>query len=201
MLLPRRRIRCTSIAQPTRSSRCCRSVMLVPPAPQALCSLSRAAFACIDGRTASRRDNPGGEFMGNPYDSATERTSVLGPTLRFKGELHADEELLIKGHIEGSITHSQRLTVCEEGVVKANIRAQMIAVEGTVDGDLQAEKSVHVKESARLNGNIRAPSVSIVEGAHFNGNIVMEPPRAAASSPKTATAETAARAPKAVNVP
>jgi len=66
--------------------------------------------------------------MGNPYDTATERTSVLGPTLRFKGELHADEELMVRGQIEGSITHSQRITVCAEGVVKASIRAQVIAV-------------------------------------------------------------------------
>jgi hypothetical protein len=27
--------------------------------------------------------------MSDPYDTATERTSVLGPTLRFKGDLHA----------------------------------------------------------------------------------------------------------------
>lgn len=121
--------------------------------------------------------------MGNPYDSATERTSVLGPTLRFKGELHADEELLIRGTIEGSITHSQRLTVCPEGTVKANIRAQMIAVEGTVEGDLQAEKSVKVSETAHLKGNIHAPSVSIVEGAQFNGNIVMPGSKAAKTAP------------------
>ena len=136
--------------------------------------------------------------MSNPYDSATERTSVLGPTLRFKGELHADEELLIKGKIEGSITHTQRLTVCAEGVVKANIRAQMIAVEGTVEGDLQAEKSVQVKESARVNGNIRAPSVSIVEGAHFNGNVAMESPKAASGS-KPAAHDSTVRAAKAVS--
>src|SRR3974390_3301508 len=111
--------------------------------------------------------------MGNPYDSATERTSVLGPTLRFKGELHADEELLIRGHIEGSITHSQRVIVCEEGVVKASIRAQVIAVEGTVEGDLLAEKAVHVKGTAQLKGNILAPSVSIVDGEQFNGNVAM----------------------------
>lgn len=121
--------------------------------------------------------------MGNPYDSATERTSVLGPTLRFKGELHADEELLIRGTIEGSITHSQRLTVCPEGTVKANIRAQMIAIEGTVEGDLQAEKSVKVSETAHLKGNIHAPSVSIVEGAQFNGNIVMPGSKAAKAAP------------------
>jgi cytoskeletal protein CcmA (bactofilin family) len=112
--------------------------------------------------------------MSNPYDSVTERTSVLGPTLHFKGELHADEELLIKGRIEGSITHSQRITVCPEGTVTANIRAQVIVVEGTVNGDLQAEKSVVVRETAKLRGNIAAPSVSIVEGAHFTGGIDME---------------------------
>ncbi len=112
--------------------------------------------------------------MADPYDTAAERTSVLGPTLRFKGELHADEELMIRGHIEGSITHSQRITVCPEGVVKASIKAQIIAVEGTVEGDLQAEKSVQIKESARLKGNVHAPSVSIVEGAQFNGGVVMD---------------------------
>jgi cytoskeletal protein CcmA (bactofilin family) len=112
--------------------------------------------------------------MSNPYDNSAERVSVLGPTLHFKGELHADEELLIKGRIEGSITHSQRVTVCPEGTVTANVRAQTIVVEGTLTGDLQAEKSVMVKESARLRGNISAPSVSIVEGAQFNGGIDME---------------------------
>lgn len=132
--------------------------------------------------------------MSDPYDSAKERVSILGPTLRFKGELHADEELLIKGKIEGTITHTQRLTVCAEGIVKANIRAQMIAVEGTVDGDLQAEKSVQVKESARVDGNIRAPSVSIVEGAHFNGNIVMDSSKAASASPKHDSAARTAKA-------
>ncbi len=118
--------------------------------------------------------------MGNPYDTATERTSILGPTLRFKGELHADEELLIQGQIEGSITHSQRLTVCGQGTVKANIRAQVIAVEGTVEGDLQADKSVQIKETARVKGNIYAPNVSIVDGAKFNGKIDMEAAKRAA---------------------
>lgn len=132
--------------------------------------------------------------MSNPYDTATERVSVLGPTLHFKGELHADEELLIKGRIEGSITHSQRITVCPEGTVTANVRAQVIVVEGTLQGDLTAEKSVMVRETAKLRGNITAPSVSIVEGAHFTGGIDMEKRGAAADS---STAANASRAQKA----
>jgi cytoskeletal protein CcmA (bactofilin family) len=135
--------------------------------------------------------------MADPYDTAVARTSVLGPTLRFKGELHADEELMIRGQIEGSITHSQRITVCEEGIVKANIRAQMIVVEGTVDGDLQAEKSVQIKDTARLKGNVHAPSVSITEGAQFNGGVVMDVAKRAGASnsnaPRVAKADAVAK--------
>jgi cytoskeletal protein CcmA (bactofilin family) len=120
--------------------------------------------------------------MSNPYDTVSERVSVLGPTLHFKGELHADEELLIKGRIEGSITHTQRITVCAEGTVTANVRAQVIVIEGTLNGDLQAEKSVMVRETAKLRGNITAPSVSIVEGAHFTGGVDMEKKPAVADS-------------------
>lgn len=125
--------------------------------------------------------------MSNPYDSANDRASVLGPTLFFKGELTAEEDLLIQGRVEGSITHTQRLTVGVQGTVKANIRAQLIIVEGTVDGDLQADKSVFVKETAKVVGNIFAPSVSIMEGAAFSGNIDMGSKKSGQSNTKPDT--------------
>ena len=112
--------------------------------------------------------------MSNPYNSAGERASVLGPTLYFKGDLSAEEDLLIQGRVEGSISHTQRLTVGAQGTVKADIRAQLIIVEGAVQGDLIAEKSVYVKETGKVCGNIFAPAVSIIEGASFSGNIDMD---------------------------
>jgi cytoskeletal protein CcmA (bactofilin family) len=111
--------------------------------------------------------------MSNPYNSASERASILGPTLYFKGDLSAEEDLLIQGRVEGSIHHTQRLTVGPQGTVKANIHAQTIIVEGTVDGDLLAEKSVTVRDSAKVCGNILSPTVSILEGASFSGSIDM----------------------------
>jgi cytoskeletal protein CcmA (bactofilin family) len=117
--------------------------------------------------------------MSNPYDTATERMSILPPTLKFKGELYADEDLLIQGVIEGTINHTQRVTVGKEGKVKANIKAQIIKVEGSIEGDLHAEKSVYVDDTGNLRGNIHAPSVSIVEGANFNGAVDMDMKRGA----------------------
>lgn len=120
--------------------------------------------------------------MSNPYDTAGERMSILPPTLRFKGELSADEDLLIQGQIEGTIKHTQRVTVGKEGRVKANISAQVIKVEGTVEGDLHAERSVYVEDSGNLRGNIHAPSVCLVEGSRFNGAVDMDVKKASPAS-------------------
>lgn len=127
--------------------------------------------------------------MSNPYDSAKERTSILGPSIQFKGELSAEEDLIIQGRIEGSIAHKQRLTIGREGVVHANVEAQTVVVEGAVEGDIRAEKSVSVKETARMTGNIVSPSVTILQGANFNGNVDMGGGKAAKS---TAPGDTAA---------
>jgi len=111
--------------------------------------------------------------MSNPYDNDS-ISSVLGPTLKFKGELTADENLLIKGRIEGTINHSSSLTVGDGGHIKANVSAEYIVVEGRVEGDLKGSKCVKVRESAKIDGNIVSPSVSLVEGANFNGKIDMD---------------------------
>ena len=104
--------------------------------------------------------------MASSNDPQREQVSILGPTLRFKGELHADEDLMIHGQIEGSITHSQRLTICRDGHVKADI-------QGQVEGDLDASTSVAIMETGHLKGDVRAPSVSIVDGASVNGSVAM----------------------------
>lgn len=120
--------------------------------------------------------------MSNPYDTAKARkSSVLGPTLKFKGELSAEEDLLIQGAVEGSIRHSSSLTIGDSGRIKADIVAEYVAVEGNVEGDIHGSQSVTVRESADISGNICSPTVSLIEGATFNGKIDMSGEPKAAS--------------------
>jgi cytoskeletal protein CcmA (bactofilin family) len=110
---------------------------------------------------------------------AAPRASVLGPTLRFRGELSAQEDLIIQGSVEGSITHTQNLTVGTDGSMKGDIRARVIIIDGKVEGDLYATESVSVRATAKVKGNVFAPRVGITEGAFFQGQIEMQPSGAA----------------------
>lgn len=102
------------------------------------------------------------------------KVSVLGPSLRFKGDLVADEDLVVQGQIEGSILHTRSLTIGAQGRMGGDIKARRITVEGTVDGDLYALDSVVLRAGAVVRGNVFANKVSVAEGAKFSGRIDMD---------------------------
>ncbi len=122
--------------------------------------------------------------MNDPYDHRA-KASVIGPTVSFKGDLTAEEDLLIQGKLQGSITHTARLTIGKQGTVKAEVRAKVIEVDGAVDGDVYGGESVNVRASANVKGNIFSPTVTLVEGAHFKGSIDMDPRKARQERPAT----------------
>ena len=98
--------------------------------------------------------------------------SILGPSLVFRGELSANEDLVIEGRIEGSIQHhNKNLTIGQRGRVKADINACVITVEGTVEGDLTGDEAVIIKGTAKVTGNAKSPRVVIEDGAQFTGQV------------------------------
>ena len=104
----------------------------------------------------------------------TRKTSVIGPTLKFKGELTANEDLIIEGEIEGSIAHQDKnLTVGREGRVKADIAAKTVEIFGKVEGDIRGEDVVKLAESAEVSGNIHCDRIVMENGAYFSGSIEM----------------------------
>jgi cytoskeletal protein CcmA (bactofilin family) len=118
-----------------------------------------------------------------PAATPSRNVAVLGPTLRFKGELSADEDFILQGRIEGSINHTQSVTIGNEGVVQGNIHARVIVVDGSVEGDLHGSESVVVHATGRVVGNIFAPRVGLIDGALFNGRIDMGARQSAARAP------------------
>jgi len=102
--------------------------------------------------------------MAASHDLASDRASILGPTLRFKGELSTGEELLIYGQVEGTIGPAPKVTIGPEAHVKAGVNADVIIVEGRVEGNLKAEVSITVRPKANVRGNLEAPVINIAEG-------------------------------------
>lgn len=102
-------------------------------------------------------------------------TAVIGPKIMFKGELTGEEDLLIQGRVEGSIDlKGNHLTIGSQGVIKANVVAKTITVEGSVEGDIVAAEHIAIKSASRVKGNLKAERVTLEDGAKFRGSIDMD---------------------------
>jgi cytoskeletal protein CcmA (bactofilin family) len=109
----------------------------------------------------------------SPRPSAT--PCVVGAKTQLKGEITGSEAVLVEGLVEGTIRITGHLRVGPGGTVKATVSAQSVVVAGELVGDCHATERVEIEATGRLNGNIRAPRVVIVEGATFRGNSDMSP--------------------------
>ncbi len=121
--------------------------------------------------------NPEAGFSAERSAPATriKETATIGPSIRIRGDLAGDEDLVVQGQVEGTISLEQNLvTVGKDGKVNATVNARVIIVEGEVDGDLNGEEQVTLKKSAAVRGNIVSPRVSLEDGARFKGSIDME---------------------------
>lgn len=103
------------------------------------------------------------------------QSAVIGPKITFKGELTGEEDLLIQGTVEGTIDlKGYQLTVGAQGTVKANLKAKIIIIEGTVEGDLIGQERIEIKASSNVKGNLIADRVTLEDGAKFRGSIDMD---------------------------
>lgn len=108
-------------------------------------------------------------------ESTSTPSAVIGPKITFKGELSGEEDLLIQGRVEGTVDlKGHNLTVGKQGIVKANLVAKSIVIEGTVEGDLMGQERISIKASSNVKGNLIADRVTLEDGAKFRGSIDME---------------------------
>jgi len=116
--------------------------------------------------------------VSNPTPSLV---ATIGPSISIKGDISGNEDLVIEGKVEGAIELGKHnVTIGHNGRVTADIRGKRICVEGEVKGDLLGDE-VLIRKSGRVEGNAKAPRVTLENGCNFRGSIDMKP----AGSPST----------------
>lgn len=128
-------------------------------------------------KSAEAGDASAAIAANNPDVSPTpaRKVSFIGSSVVFRGELSAEEEIIIQGTVQGTVApHAKLVLVGKEGRVRALIHAQSVRIEGQVDGDIHGDDFVELIKGANVTGNIFSPCVSIEKGALFNGTVSME---------------------------
>ena len=113
-------------------------------------------------------------------------TAFIDQGSEFEGKLSFKDTVRIDGTFTGEIRSENTLIVGETGEIHAQVHSKAVMVSGSVVGDIFATQKLVLHKTARVQGNIDAPSLVIEEGAVFNGQIKMTRPEVAARESLTA---------------
>lgn len=103
-------------------------------------------------------------------ESSHEFGTIIGPDAVFKGDLSFDSAAKVLGKFEGSINAKGKIHIADGSVCKATITAKEVAVEGVVEGNVEAADRVEVKPTGSINGDIVASRMVVSDGASINGH-------------------------------
>lgn len=116
--------------------------------------------------------------------------AIIGRSIVLKGEMSANEDLLIEGQFEGTVNLQDHcLTIGANGKVKAEIQARQVIILGSVNGNVNARDKIEVRKTGNVTGDLTSASIAIEEGAYFKGSIdILREGRQEEHSPITAPA-------------
>jgi cytoskeletal protein CcmA (bactofilin family) len=101
--------------------------------------------------------------------------AVIGSTVKIKGEVQSEEDLVVDGLIEGTVLlKNNELVVGSSGRVHADVKAKSVKVDGELHGDVEAGERIVITANGVMRGNIQAPRVILEDGSKFKGSIDMD---------------------------
>jgi cytoskeletal protein CcmA (bactofilin family) len=99
---------------------------------------------------------------------------IIGPRATFSGQLRCDASIRLDGTVEGGVIETPgNVLITESGRVMCDIEARTVSIAGAYKGTIRAER-VELLEGGRLWGTINVRSFLLDEGAHFQGELIMQ---------------------------
>ena len=126
-------------------------------------------------------------MANNASNASQEFATVIGADANFKGDLQFESAAKFLGRFEGSIASKGKVHIADGSQCKATIAAKEVAVEGHIEGNVEASDRIEVKPTGMVTGDIVATRMTMAEGASINGYCRIGPNGQANGAAKPAT--------------
>ncbi len=112
-------------------------------------------------------------FGKKEHSVPKEIETIIGENTLFQGTIKSKGSVRVDGRLEGSIVEASQVIVGAKGYVQGDITAHSVIIGGKVNGNVTAVESIEIQPGAQLLGDIHTSTLSIGEGAVFEGHCVM----------------------------
>jgi cytoskeletal protein CcmA (bactofilin family) len=100
-----------------------------------------------------------------------EAETIIGPSVKVKGNFHGQGNIIIEGQVEGSVKTDKYLLVGEKAKITASVEAGEAKIAGNITGNIIIKGYLEITATAEINGDINAQEISIEKGGVVNGRL------------------------------
>ena len=102
-----------------------------------------------------------------------EAETIIGPSVKVKGNFHGTGNIIIEGTVEGSVKTDKYLLVGEKAEITASVEAGEAKIAGVITGNINIKGYLDVAATAEITGDINAHEISIEKGGVVNGRLTI----------------------------
>jgi len=99
-----------------------------------------------------------------------ERVVTIGESVILKGDISDCDKAEICGQFEGTIVASS-IQISEGGSVKGTIECEELSIAGSVDGKVTSTKTLEIKATGKLTGEILYEEFLVTAGGEISGTM------------------------------
>lgn len=104
---------------------------------------------------------------------ASPSINLISEGTELTGNIKSNHSIRISGMIHGSVEVEGKCILANVAVVKGDITANEADISGSVSGDIHVQSKLVLRHTAHVFGNIHAKSISVEDGAVFEGTCTM----------------------------
>lgn len=99
--------------------------------------------------------------------------TVIGSSVKVDGNFVGAGDVVVEGHMAGTLKTSKNLRVGEQAVIKADVEAANVIIAGEVRGHVVSRGRVEILASGKVFGNVDAQTIAVAHGAVLHGKVSM----------------------------
>ena len=105
--------------------------------------------------------------------------TLIGPGIKFTGNIEASEDIEINGQVIGNINSGNTITVTQEGGIRGDIAAENYILDGICEGNAKVAKYCKIGSEGSFTGELYAATLVTEDGSAFEGTLHLKPLKAA----------------------
>lgn len=106
-------------------------------------------------------------------ETTTNRLNIIASGTKIVGKVVVESDFRLDGEVEGDIIGKSKVVIGEKGKLKGTLTCDSTEIIGVVTGNLNISKTLTLRSTALLNGDVKTKALVVEPNAIFNGTCSM----------------------------